>query len=97
MPASVAARRRIVSLDEVSPRAEPRGGGTDVDVLALDKALDELASFDTQQCRIVEMRFFAGLTIEETAQALGISTATVEREWVIAKAWLYDRLAGGAA
>jgi RNA polymerase sigma factor (TIGR02999 family) len=77
-----------VSLDAVSPRTDP----PTVDILALNEALDELAAFDTQQCRLVEMKFFAGLTIEEAAQALGISTATVEREWVIAKAWLYQRL-----
>lgn len=87
----------IVSLGSVTSRAEPRSGGTDVDILALDRALDELASFDKQQCRVVEMKFFGGLTVEETAEALNISTATVEREWAIAKAWLYDRLSGGAA
>jgi RNA polymerase sigma factor (sigma-70 family) len=63
-----------------------------VNVLALDEALDELASFDAQQSHIVEMRFFAGLTIEETAQALNLSTATVERDWAMAKAWLYQQL-----
>jgi RNA polymerase sigma factor (sigma-70 family) len=65
-----------------------------VDILALDHALQELATFDPQQCRLVELKFFAGLSIEEMAETLGISTATVEREWVIAKAWLYHRLAG---
>jgi RNA polymerase sigma factor (TIGR02999 family) len=69
---------------------------TDVDVVALDMALDELAAFDPQQCRVVELKFFAGLTIDEIADALDISTATVEREWVIAKAWLYHRLSGAA-
>ena len=86
----------MVSLDEVSPRGQPVGP-TNVDVLALDKALDELAPFDAQQCRIVEMRFFAGLTIDEAAHALGISTATVEREWVVAKAWLYAQLSARTA
>jgi RNA polymerase sigma factor (TIGR02999 family) len=80
-----------LSLDAVSPKAA-RIGPTDVNVLALDEALDELASFDAQQSHIVEMRFFAGLTIEETAQALDISTATVERDWAMAKAWLYQQL-----
>jgi RNA polymerase sigma factor (sigma-70 family) len=61
---------------------------------ALDQALEELASFDVRQCRLVELKFFAGLSIEEMSEALGISTATVEREWVIARAWLYQRLAG---
>jgi RNA polymerase sigma factor (TIGR02999 family) len=84
-----------LSLDVVSPTAA-RTGPADVDVLALDLALEELASFDAQQCQVVELRFFAGLTIEETAQALDISTATVEREWVLAKAWLYQRLVTGA-
>ena len=87
----------LVSLGSVTSRAEPAAGGTDVDILALDSALDELASFDKRQCQIVEMKFFGGLTIEETAEALDISTATVEREWVIAKAWLYDRLSGRTA
>ena len=81
----------MVSLDQVSP-AVNTVGPTNIDVLALDEALGELASFDAQQCRIVEMRFFAGLTIDEVAHALGISTATVEREWVVAKAWLYTQL-----
>ena len=48
--------------------------------------------FDPRQCRVVELRFFAGLTVEEVADALGISRATAEREWAMAKAWLYDRL-----
>jgi RNA polymerase sigma factor (TIGR02999 family) len=87
-------RATIVSLE--GGVAADRIGPTDVDVLALDEALGELASFDAQQGCVVEMRFFAGLTIEEAAQALGISTATVEREWVMAKAWLYQRLSGPA-
>ena len=87
----------VVSLDSVTPQAEPGDRGADLDILALDMALDELSSFDERQCRVVEMKFFGGLTIEETAQVLNISTATVEREWVIAKAWLYQRLSGGAA
>jgi len=81
----------MVSLDAVSPKdagIRPIG----VDVLALNEALDELASFDQQQSRVVEMRYFAGLTIAEVAEALDISTATVERDWAIAKAWLYQRL-----
>ena len=86
----------MVSLDQVSP-AVNTVGPTNIDVLALDEALGELASFDAQQCRIVEMRFFAGLTIDETAQALGISTATVEREWAVAKAWLYEQLSARTA
>ena len=83
----------VVGLDLLPARAQPRAGPLDVDILSLDRALEELATFDAQQCRVVEMKFFAGLTIDETAEALGISAATVEREWVIAKAWLYHRLA----
>jgi RNA polymerase sigma-70 factor, ECF subfamily len=81
----------VVGLDAVSPEAVPINP-TPIDVLALDDALAALASFDPQQCRVVELRFFAGLTLDETAEALDISAATVEREWAIAKAWLYQRL-----
>ncbi len=71
----------------------------DLDVLALDEALNGLAQLDPQQARVVELRFFTGLTLAETAEAMGISTATVQRDWVTAKAWLFDRLfrPGGAA
>jgi RNA polymerase sigma-70 factor, ECF subfamily len=64
----------------------------DVNLLALDEALDELAEMDEQQCRIVELRFFAGLSIEETAAALSISPTTVKREWTVAKAWLRQQI-----
>jgi len=77
-----------VSLDAVSPWAGPPS----IDLLALNEALDELAALDPQQCRLVEMKFFAGLTTQEAAEALGVSTATVDREWAMAKAWLYQRL-----
>ena len=88
-------------------QAEKRGGGMTmvtleaaaagsapniVDVLALDQALEGLASMDERLCRVVELKFFAGLTIDETAEALDISPATVERDWAAAKAWLYDRM-----
>jgi RNA polymerase sigma factor (TIGR02999 family) len=63
-----------------------------VDILALDEALNELAAFEQRLCQVVEMRFFAGLTIDETAEALKVSTATVERDWTVAKAWLHQRL-----
>jgi len=59
-----------------------------LDVLALDRALEGLSKFDAQQVKVVEMRYFAGLSIEETAEALSISPATVKREWAMAKAWL---------
>ena len=79
----------VIGLDEVAPVAAQTSR---VDVLALDEALDALSSFDARQCRVVELRFFAGLNIPETADALGVSSATVEREWVMAKAWLHRRL-----
>jgi RNA polymerase sigma factor (sigma-70 family) len=63
-----------------------------VDLLALNEALDELAEMDQQQGRIVELKFFAGLSIEETAEVLGISHATVERDWKMARAWLRRQL-----
>lgn len=66
-----------------------------IDHAALDDALRALETFDSQKGRIVELRYFAGLGIEETAQALGISEMTVRREWTRAKAWLYRELAGG--
>jgi RNA polymerase sigma-70 factor (ECF subfamily) len=67
-------------------------GGRDVDVLSLDDALQRLAALDPQQERIVELRYFGGLTLEETAEVIGISTATVKREWAIARAWLRAEL-----
>jgi RNA polymerase sigma factor (TIGR02999 family) len=67
-----------------------------LDVLALDEALDRLAALDAQQARIVELRYFGGLTIEEIADELAISPATVKRHWTIARAWLKRELAGEA-
>ncbi len=99
--------RRIL-VDHARERGrDKRGGGvvfttlgdkaiapaSNVDVLALDEALERLGAMDPQQARIVELRFFAGLTIEETADALGISPATVKRDWMWAKAWLHQQLA----
>jgi len=66
----------------------------DVDVLDLDIALSELATFDARKSRIVELRFFGGLSLEEIAESLGISRATIERDWQVARAWLFDRLSG---
>lgn len=62
------------------------------DLLELDTALTELEKFDVRQSRIVELRYFAGLTVEETSEVLKISPATVKREWVIARGWLYKRM-----
>jgi len=96
--------RRILVDHARKRRAGKRGGGwervtlagneaatdgpKEIDVLALDEALERLAQFDSQQERIVELRYFGGLTIDETAEVVGISAATVVREWTIAKAWL---------
>jgi RNA polymerase sigma factor (TIGR02999 family) len=85
-------RVTIVNVDDVSPVAQP----SSVDVLALDEALGALSSIDERQCQVVELRFFAGLSIDETAEAIGVSPATVEREWALAKAWLYRRLSSRA-
>jgi RNA polymerase sigma factor (TIGR02999 family) len=64
----------------------------DLDVVALDEALTRLAEIDEQQSRVVELRFFSGLTVEETAEVMGISPATVKRDWSMAKAWLHREL-----
>jgi len=68
--------------------------GQDLDVVALDEALDRLARIDEQQSRVVELRFFSGLTVEETGEVMGISPATVKRDWSMAKAWLHRELSG---
>ena len=65
-----------------------------VDVLALDDALTQLLALDARQCQIVELRFFTGLSIEETATVLGVSSATVKNDWNIAKAWLRREMMG---
>ncbi len=67
-------------------------GGRDLDLVALDEALTTLSAFDPRQARVVELRFFAGLGIDETAKVMGISVATVNREWSVAKAWLRREL-----
>jgi RNA polymerase sigma factor (TIGR02999 family) len=73
----------------------PDGGALDaVDVLALDDALTRLAAFDPQKARLVDLRYFAGLSIPEAAAALGISPATVGREWAVARMWLRRELEG---
>lgn len=66
--------------------------GRSLDLLALDDALNALAKFDVQQSRVVELRFFGGLSIEDTARVLGVSPATVKRDWSTAKAWLHHEL-----
>jgi RNA polymerase sigma factor (TIGR02999 family) len=79
-----------LSLDE----AVGLPGGSDLDLLALNDALDDLARIDPSQSRLVELRFFAGLTVEETAEVMQVSPATVKREWATAKAWLAREILG---
>ncbi len=80
-----------VSLGDVAAVIEQQG----VEVIALDQALCELAQLDPQQARLVELRYFGGLSVEETAEALGLSPATVKRHWQSARAWLHQRLTQG--
>jgi RNA polymerase sigma factor (TIGR02999 family) len=99
--------RQILAEYGRSRRAAKRGGGTEkvtlhdalglvkgsaVDLFALDDALNGLARLDPQQCRVVELRFFGGLSIDETADELGISPATVKRLWSTARLWLYREM-----
>ncbi len=79
---------QMVSLAEASLMAQERAA----ELVALDEALDELAALDPRKNRVVELRYFGGLSLEETADALGISLMTVRRDWRAAKAWLYSRL-----
>jgi len=79
----------LLSLDEA---LDSPAGGRPLDIVALDDALEQLAKIDPRQSRIVELRFFAGLTVEETAEVLNVSTPTVNREWAAAKAWLFREL-----
>ena len=80
-----------VTLDERALAAP----AMDVDLIALDQALERLAAVDERKVRVIEMRFFAGLTVEETATALDVSTDTVKRDWRIAKLWLLDAIEKG--
>jgi RNA polymerase sigma factor (TIGR02999 family) len=104
--------RRILVTYARSRNASKRGGGNtllafdesialperkDVDLIRLDDALESLARLDPQQARIIELRFFAGLTIEGTAEVLEISASTVNREWNLARAWLHRELARSSA
>jgi RNA polymerase sigma factor (TIGR02999 family) len=79
-----------VSLTE----ADRQGQQKEFDLIALDEALDRLTVLDARHSRVVEMKFFAGLTIEEIAEAIGTSHATVERDWNLARAWLYHEMRG---
>jgi RNA polymerase sigma factor (TIGR02999 family) len=84
----------LVTLDESVMAGE--GPAPPVDLVALDRALTRLADLDPRQARVVELRFFGGLSVEETADALAISPATVKRDWTLARAWLFRELDGGA-
>src|SRR5438477_3790292 len=82
-----------VSLEE----AAVVGGDQDADLVVLDDAMNALARIDPRKVQVVEMRFFGGLSVEETAEVLKISTVTVKRDWRAAKLWLYRKVTGGTA
>jgi RNA polymerase sigma factor (TIGR02999 family) len=82
----------MLTLDETAALPQRR----DVDVVALDDALNTLAKVDPRQSRVVELRFFAGLSVEETSQVMGIATATVQRDWTAARAWLHREISRGS-
>lgn len=84
---------RTIGLDEAIPVSTE----ADAALVSLDDALAGLKDLDPRQCRVVELRYFAGLTLEETAEALAVSTATVKREWTLAKAWLRREMGSGPA
>jgi RNA polymerase sigma factor (TIGR02999 family) len=98
-----AAKRRGEILDVPLDEAGLLPVAPDVDLVALDEALDDLAILDSRKARVVELRYFAGLTVEETAEVLGVSAETVMRDWRMAKLWLQhelspaSRVTGGAA
>lgn len=79
-----------LSLDEAI--SLPNKNEREIDLIALDEALEKLNQFDKMQSKIVELRFFSGLTIEETAHALNISSSTVKREWTVARTWLFREI-----
>ncbi len=81
-----------LSLDETIAAAPER----EINLVALDDALDTLAKLDERQSRMVELRFFGGLSIEETSEVLGVSAPTVKREWASARAWLYREISGSS-
>ena len=87
----VRGRRRRQSVDGPLPAGQYR-----FDVLAIGELLTRLAAFDARKSRVIELRYFGGLSLEETAQVLQVSRATVDREWRTARAWLYQELTDGA-
>ncbi len=86
-----------LTLDEASELTELKGLEKGVDLLALDDALNELAKLSPRQSRIVELKFFGGLSVEEIGQVVNVSRATVERDWSVARAWLYRAISGTAS
>jgi RNA polymerase sigma factor (TIGR02999 family) len=86
-------RERITLSPDITPMLET--DADEVDLLALDEALDRLAQLNERQARVVELRFFAGLTVEESAEALGVSVRTVAGDWRLARAWLARDLDAG--
>ena len=92
------ARERGGNAERVSlSLVESPSGRPDVELIALEEALQRLAALDERKSRVVELKFFGGLTIEEIAEVLQVSGATVEREWAFARAWLYDAIEGSDA
>jgi RNA polymerase sigma-70 factor (ECF subfamily) len=88
--------KRGVGLQQVSlEEAAVMGGGRTTDLVALDDAMHALEQLDPRKVQVVELRFFGGLSVEETAEVLKVSAVTVMRDWSTAKAWLYRELAGG--
>jgi RNA polymerase sigma factor (TIGR02999 family) len=85
-----------ITLDEHLLGVGGRGGPGDIDLVALDEALERLAAEHERQAKIVEMRYFGGLSVEECAEALQISPATVKRDWTVARAWLKRALEPGS-
>jgi len=94
-----ATARKTVKRDSGGPLVEldaalEMSNSAKINVLRLEEALRELETMDARQARVVELRFYGGLTIDETAEVLGISSATVQREWVTARQWLHREIAG---
>jgi RNA polymerase sigma factor (TIGR02999 family) len=88
-------KARSRSAAHCAGRRRRRGGDRTGDLVALDDAMNALARLDPRKVQIIEMRFFGGLSVEETAEVLKVSPATVRRDWSIAKFWLYRELGGG--
>ena len=99
--------RRILTNHAIARNSDKRGGknlkieldeavlfatGREIDLIALDEALNELEKIDSKQAKIVELKFYTGLKVEEIAELMDISDSTVKREWRMAKAWLFDKL-----